>query len=92
MISAFRLLLLVFAFADSFKHGKPRFFCIGDRKRLEFVRRAETGNDFAHGFFTGRTFFQRRGGERTVQRKFATANHATTFAQFIFVKRHKLLR
>lgn len=50
-----RLLLLVFAFAEAFKHGETGFFSVGHGERLELDRGTETGNEFANRFFAGGT-------------------------------------
>ncbi|MDB6027121.1 MAG: hypothetical protein JWM68_3344 [Verrucomicrobiales bacterium] len=84
----FRLLLLVFPFADSFQHREPGFFGIGDRQGLEMDRRTEIGQDPAHWFSTGGTLCQFWRTDRATQRKAAFAGSTTSFAQFIFVKGH----
>ena len=85
-----KLLFFIFTFAHLFEHGEACFLGVGNGQWLEFVRRAERRNDFAHRLFAGRTFFQRRRGQRPVQREFAAANHAIAFAQFILIKRHEI--
>lgn len=84
------LLPLVFALADFFEHGEPGLFCVRDGQRLEFVRRTETGKNFAHRLFARRTIRERLGRERTVQGEFPAADLAVAFAQFVFVKGHEI--
>ena len=82
------LLLLVFAFAQAFKHGEARFLGVGNGKRLQFDRRIEAGNDFAYRLAAGRTNFLRGCRDGPAQREVAAANGAITFAQLIFIDRH----
>ena len=81
-------LLLIFAFAEPFKHGEPGLFRVRDGQRLELVGRIEGGNDFAHRLFAGRTFRQFRRAQWPTQGEFSAADLALAFAQFVFVERH----
>ena len=80
--SAPNLLLLVLALAQALQHGKPGLFRVGNRERLELVRRRECGDHFAHRLFARRTPGQFRSAQRPAQRELPTANCAITFAEF----------
>jgi len=81
-------LLLIFALAQPFEHGKSGLFGVGDGQRLELVRRAESGKDFAHGLFAGRAFRQLGRAQRPAQGEPPAAHLALAFTQLVFVKRH----
>jgi len=85
-------LLLIFTFAEPFEHGEPGFFGVGDGERLELVRRAESGKDFAHRLFASRTFRQLRRAQRPAQGELAAAHLALALAQLVFVKRHEMIQ
>ena len=80
---------LVFALFDFFEDGKARFFGIRNGQRLELVRRAEAGNNFANGLFARRALGQFRRAQGPLQRELAAADRASALAQFIFVKWHQ---
>ena len=82
---------LIFALAEFFIDLEAGFLGVREGNGLELVRRTEIGNDFAHRLFARRTIRERLGRERTVQREFPAADLAVAFAQFVFVKRHKLI-
>jgi hypothetical protein len=54
------------------------------------VRCAEAGNDLAYRFFARGTLRQFRRAQPPTQREFPAAHLAVAFAQFVFVKRHKI--
>ena len=59
------LLPFVFAFAEFFINGEAGLFCVGDRELLEVGGGAEAGDGFSYLSFSGRTFFERSGRERS---------------------------
>ena len=79
----------VFALAEALEHGEPGLFGVGDGQRLEFLRRIEGGNDFAHRLFTGRTLLQLRRADRSPQGELPAANLTLALAKLVFVKRHE---
>ena len=78
----------VFSFSKSFIDLETVFLGVGDGKRFEFLRRAESGDDFAHRLLAGRAIRERLGRQRPVQGEFPAADLAVAFAQFVFVKWH----
>jgi hypothetical protein len=85
------LLPFVFAFAELFEDGESGFFGVGDGQRLEFVRGAKGGDNFAHRFFARRTPGQLRRGQWASEREMASTGLALAFSQLIFIKRHGII-
>ena len=90
LASGFSLLPFVFALAELFIDLKAGFLRVRKGDRLELLRRAEAGNDFAHRLFARRAIRERFGRQRTVQSEFPAADLAVAVTQFVFVKRHEL--
>ena len=84
------LLPLVFALAEFFIDLEAGFLRVREGDRLELLRRAEAGDDFAHRLFARRAMRERLGRQRPVQGEFPAADLAVAFAQFVFVKWHEL--
>src|SRR6478736_1903307 len=51
--SDFASLPLVFALAQPFEHGESGLLSVGDRERLELLRRTEVGKHLAHRLLAG---------------------------------------
>src|SRR6266849_4195378 len=89
-ISSPRLVLpLVFAFAQALQDGEPGLLGVGDGNGLQFDRRVESGDHFAHGLFAGRTSLEFRRAQGAAEGELPAADHATACAQFIFIERHR---
>jgi hypothetical protein len=78
---------LIFALVHFLEHGEPGVFCA---RGFISLQRVERGKDFAHRLLARRTIRERLGRKRTVQGEFPAADLAVAFAQFVFVKRHKM--
>jgi hypothetical protein len=74
------LLPLVFALAEFFIDLKAGLLRVREGDRLELVRRAEAGDDFAHRLFTRRTMREWLGRQRPVQGELPAADLAVAFA------------
>jgi hypothetical protein len=75
----------VFAFFDLFEDGKTGLFGVGNREGLEFMRGAETGDDFADGLFARRTLGQCGGAQGPLEGELPATGLAFAFAQLVFV-------
>ena len=80
---------LVFTLANFFKHSEACLFCVRNGKRLQLVRRAEAGNNLAHGLPATRALRQLRRAQWPPKGEPPSAYFALSPAQFVFIERHK---